>query len=111
MKRDFCLVFELLDKSLCDFMKKRCPLSLRMAEIRVVMQQMLVTLKALTHSGVIHCDIKPDNITLVNHTALSFKIKLSNFGLAQKVSKNNLGHQSTSSWLQNSRDLPGLPIK
>uniref|UniRef100_A0A674P5Z4 Protein kinase domain-containing protein n=1 Tax=Takifugu rubripes TaxID=31033 RepID=A0A674P5Z4_TAKRU len=87
MKRDFCLVFELLDKSLCDFMKKRCYLSLRVAEIRVVTQQMLVTLNALKHIGVIHCDIKPDNITLVNHTALSFKIQLSDFGLAQKVSK------------------------
>lgn len=50
MKRDFCLVFELLDKSLCDFMKKRCYLWLRVAEIRVVMQQMLVTLNALQHT-------------------------------------------------------------
>lgn len=50
MKRDFCLVFELLDKSLCDFMKKMCPLLLRVAEIRVVMQQMLVTLTHIPYT-------------------------------------------------------------
>lgn len=57
-ERDFCLVFKLLNKCLHDVMKKRRCVSLRVAETRVVTQQMLVAFKALKHVGVKHCDLK-----------------------------------------------------
>uniref|UniRef100_A0A3Q4AVK2 Protein kinase domain-containing protein n=1 Tax=Mola mola TaxID=94237 RepID=A0A3Q4AVK2_MOLML len=86
-----CLVFEILDMSLYDFLKKRSFNPLRVSEMRVIAQQMLVALNALKSIGLIHGDIKPDNIMLVNHTAQPFKIKLIDFGLAHSASKITAG--------------------
>uniref|UniRef100_A0A3Q2PJ80 Protein kinase domain-containing protein n=1 Tax=Fundulus heteroclitus TaxID=8078 RepID=A0A3Q2PJ80_FUNHE len=54
---------------------------------QVVAQQLLVALNALKRAGLVHADIKPDNIMLVNHESQPFKVKLIDFGLAVKVSK------------------------
>ncbi|KAF0044536.1 hypothetical protein F2P81_003694 [Scophthalmus maximus] len=61
------------------------PLSL--SEIRLLTHQLLVSLEALKSIGIIHTDIKLDNIMLVNHKDQPFKIKLINFGLALPVSQ------------------------
>uniref|UniRef100_A0A3Q3X3C4 Protein kinase domain-containing protein n=1 Tax=Mola mola TaxID=94237 RepID=A0A3Q3X3C4_MOLML len=82
-----CLVFEKLDKSLHDFLKERSFNPLTVPEIRVIAQQMLVALNALKSIGVTHGDIKPDNIMLVNHMAMPFRIKLIDFGLASSASE------------------------
>ena len=86
-----CLVFEKLDKSLHDFLKERSFNPLAVPEIRVIAQQMLVALSALKSIGVTHGDIKPDNIMLVNHLTIPFRIKLIDFGLAHAASKMKIG--------------------
>ncbi|MED6262821.1 hypothetical protein ATANTOWER_026649 [Ataeniobius toweri] len=86
-KGHFCLAFEMLDVSMFDFMKARDFAPLHVSEIRVVAQQLLVALNALKSAGLVHADMKPDNIMLVNHKSQPFKVKLIDFGLAIKVSK------------------------
>ncbi|KAK2914577.1 hypothetical protein Q8A73_005171 [Channa argus] len=78
-----CLVFEMLDKSLWDLMmeRQRAPMSLN--EIRPITHQLLVAFDALKDLGIIHTDLKLDNIMLVNHSQQPYKIKLIDFGLAR----------------------------
>uniref|UniRef100_A0A8D3EEB7 Protein kinase domain-containing protein n=1 Tax=Scophthalmus maximus TaxID=52904 RepID=A0A8D3EEB7_SCOMX len=82
-----CLVFEVMDISLLDLLKERERRALSVNEIRPVTQQLLVALEALKNIGIIHMDLNPDNIILVNHKDQPFKIKLSDFGLARPVSQ------------------------
>ncbi|XP_041665398.1 homeodomain-interacting protein kinase 1-like [Cheilinus undulatus] len=82
-----CLAFEMLDKSLYDLMKANRFKPMSLQEIRPIAQQVLVALNALKGVGVIHGDIKPDNIMLVDHQNQPFKIKLIDFGQAVKVTE------------------------
>ncbi|KAK2910683.1 hypothetical protein Q8A73_008398 [Channa argus] len=82
-----CLAFELLDLSIWQFIKKRKFKPLHLSEIRVITQQMLVAVKALRSIGVVHADIKPDNVMLVNHESQPLRIKLIDFGLACPINK------------------------
>jgi len=86
-----CLVFEILDKSLYDFMESRGFIPLHVSEIRVIAQQMLVALNALKSIGVIHTDIKPDNVMLVNQESKPFKVKLIDFGVADERAELSTG--------------------
>uniref|UniRef100_A0A7N8WRH7 Protein kinase domain-containing protein n=1 Tax=Mastacembelus armatus TaxID=205130 RepID=A0A7N8WRH7_9TELE len=79
-----CLAFEMLDKSLWDLIEKEgMPLSLN--EIRPVTQQLMVAFETLKGLGIMHLDLKPDNVMLVNHKDQPFRIKLIDFGLAHPV--------------------------
>lgn len=51
------------------------------------MPQLLVALKTLWNVGVLHTDIKPDNVMLVNSKEQPLRIKLIDFGLAILISK------------------------
>eukprot|EP00066_Takifugu_rubripes_P023103 XP_011612369.1 PREDICTED: homeodomain-interacting protein kinase 1-like [Takifugu rubripes] len=78
-KRQECLVFEMLYRNLHYFIicsPKRIPLS----KIRAIAKQLFLALKALSAVGVIHTDIKPDNIMLKNW--FDMRIKLIDFGVA-----------------------------
>uniref|UniRef100_A0A8D3C724 Protein kinase domain-containing protein n=1 Tax=Scophthalmus maximus TaxID=52904 RepID=A0A8D3C724_SCOMX len=86
-----CLVFEMLDRSLFHQMVQRECMPLSLSEIRPLTHQLLVTLEALKSIGIIHTDIKLDNIMLVNHKDQPFKIKLIDFGLALPVSQVKVG--------------------
>ncbi|KAL3977169.1 vomeronasal 2 receptor [Sarotherodon galilaeus] len=80
-----CCVFislEMLDISLHDFLTQRRANPLALNEIRVILKQMFVALSALKSIGLMHADIKPDNIMLVNQSQQPFKIKLIDFGCA-----------------------------
>uniref|UniRef100_A0A8D3C6Y1 Protein kinase domain-containing protein n=1 Tax=Scophthalmus maximus TaxID=52904 RepID=A0A8D3C6Y1_SCOMX len=80
-----CLAFEMLDMSLTDLIKERESAEFSLNEIRPVTQQLLVAFEALKNIGVIHMDLKPENIMFVNHKDQPFKIKLIDFGLALSV--------------------------
>ncbi|KAF6715044.1 Homeodomain-interacting protein kinase 3 [Oryzias melastigma] len=86
-----CVVFEKLDQDLIDFINNRKK-PFEVCELRPVAQQLMVALKALKSIGVVHCDIKPDNIMLVDQQCSPYQVKLIDFGLAQK--KSNLTRQS-----------------
>ncbi|KAK2830070.1 hypothetical protein Q5P01_018001 [Channa striata] len=78
-----CLVFEMLDKSLWDLMMDRECEPMNLNEIRPITHQLLVAFDVLKDLGIIHTDLKLDNIMLVNHSQQPYKIKLIDFGLAR----------------------------
>uniref|UniRef100_A0A8C6NVL5 Protein kinase domain-containing protein n=1 Tax=Nothobranchius furzeri TaxID=105023 RepID=A0A8C6NVL5_NOTFU len=81
----FCLAFELLQLNLCDFVHQQHWKPMRVADIRPIAQQMLVSLSTLKYNGVIHADIKPSSVMLVNHDSQPFKVKLIGFGSAHET--------------------------
>ncbi|XP_023249735.1 homeodomain-interacting protein kinase 1-like [Seriola lalandi dorsalis] len=81
-KEHTCLVFELLDKSLFQLFKERHWRPLSPSAIRPITHQLLTALDALKGIGVIHSDLKPDNIMLANHLTEPFRVKLIDFGLS-----------------------------
>ncbi|XP_019748750.1 dual specificity tyrosine-phosphorylation-regulated kinase 4-like [Hippocampus comes] len=68
-----CLVFELLDTNLFSMVLDKKWKTFAPNDIRPVAQQSI---------GVIHTDLKSDNIMLVNHSAAPFRVKLIDFGLS-----------------------------
>uniref|UniRef100_A0A8D3EA64 Protein kinase domain-containing protein n=1 Tax=Scophthalmus maximus TaxID=52904 RepID=A0A8D3EA64_SCOMX len=80
----FMLEFEMLDMNIDDLIDS-CDRPLHLSEIQVITQQMLVALNALRSIRIVHADIKPDNIMLVNHKLQPLKVKLIDFDLARTV--------------------------
>uniref|UniRef100_A0A8D2ZNU7 Protein kinase domain-containing protein n=1 Tax=Scophthalmus maximus TaxID=52904 RepID=A0A8D2ZNU7_SCOMX len=78
------LEFELLDITIYEYMDKSGR-PLLLSEIQVITQQMLVALNALKSISLVHADIKPNNIMLVNHKLQPMKVKLIDFGLTIPV--------------------------
>uniref|UniRef100_A0A3B3CJK7 Protein kinase domain-containing protein n=1 Tax=Oryzias melastigma TaxID=30732 RepID=A0A3B3CJK7_ORYME len=84
-RRKVFIVFEMLDQSLHDFMRKRDGSPLSMSEIKTISWQLLVALKGLKSIGLVHTDIKPDNIMLVDSKSQPLRVKLIDFGLSLKL--------------------------
>ncbi|XP_028307216.1 homeodomain-interacting protein kinase 3-like [Gouania willdenowi] len=81
-----CLAFELLDVDLYTLMENREWESLSLTEIRSIAEQLLVALDFLKDLGIIHTDIKPDNVMVVSGKIQPLKVKLIDFGLAIRTS-------------------------
>lgn len=77
-----CLTFELLDISLWDYMKETRNHGLPLSEIRPITYQMAIALSHLKSIGIVHADVKPENIMIVDRRQEPLKVKLSDFGLA-----------------------------
>ncbi|XP_044063986.1 homeodomain-interacting protein kinase 1-like isoform X2 [Siniperca chuatsi] len=89
------LVFEMLDMTLQDYLLDlEGPMQLE--DIRIVIQQMGTALSALKRIGVIHTDVKIDNIMMVDHVRQPFRVKLIDFGLAifRSQAKPGKAHQT-----------------
>uniref|UniRef100_A0A3P9JXS5 Protein kinase domain-containing protein n=1 Tax=Oryzias latipes TaxID=8090 RepID=A0A3P9JXS5_ORYLA len=95
-KKYTCIAFEALDQSLLHFMEKRDFHPLTVDEIRTITWQLIVALKGLKSINLVHCDIKLDNIMLVDQGSEPFRVKLIDFGLAEKI-----GHMRTGAPIQN----------
>ncbi|KAM3866078.1 homeodomain-interacting protein kinase 2-like [Diretmus argenteus] len=105
-----CLVFEMLDISLFDLLTARCPGALSLPKIRTIMDQLFRALVGLELIGVIHADIKLDNIMLVNYQEQGFRIKLIDFGCAVPACEVELGDTLQSLPHRAPEVLLGLPI-
>ncbi|XP_028316197.1 homeodomain-interacting protein kinase 1-like [Gouania willdenowi] len=77
-----CLVFEILDVDLYTLMENREWEYLSLTEICSIAEQLLVALDSLKDLGIIHTDIKPDNVMVVSGKIQPLKVKLIDFGLA-----------------------------
>ncbi len=77
----------MLEQNLYDFLKhsKFSPLPLR--HIRPILQQVATALMKLKSLGLIHADLKPENIMLVDPIRQPYKVKVIDFGSASHVSK------------------------
>uniref|UniRef100_A0A3P9LEQ4 Protein kinase domain-containing protein n=1 Tax=Oryzias latipes TaxID=8090 RepID=A0A3P9LEQ4_ORYLA len=79
-----CVVSEKLDQTMSDVILKRNQRPFDVCELRPVAQQLLVALRALKTIGIVHCDIKLNNVMFVNHQSYPYKVKLIDFGLARE---------------------------
>ncbi|XP_042661571.1 homeodomain-interacting protein kinase 4 [Tyto alba] len=76
------LVFELLEQNLLEFQKQNNFLPLPVRHIRTITAQVLAALVKLKELSIIHADLKPENIMLVDHARYPFRVKLIDFGSA-----------------------------
>ncbi|XP_027757666.1 homeodomain-interacting protein kinase 4 isoform X2 [Empidonax traillii] len=76
------LVFELLQQNLFDFQKQNNFSPLPVRHIRTITAQVLAALVKLKELSIIHADLKPENIMLVDHSRYPFRVKLIDFGSA-----------------------------
>ncbi|XP_055619463.1 serine/threonine-protein kinase PRP4 homolog isoform X2 [Toxorhynchites rutilus septentrionalis] len=87
-KQHLCMVLEPLAMNLREVLKKYGKnVGLHIKAVRSYTQQLLLALKLLKKSGILHADIKPDNI-LVNDNNLV--LKLCDFGSASSVTDNDI---------------------
>ncbi|KAL7714858.1 Serine/threonine protein kinase ppk15 [Entamoeba marina] len=73
-----CIVTELLNKNLYEYCKERIEVGLRLEHIINFSKQLMEGIKICSSAGIIHGDIKPENILLTNDG----RIKIIDFGSA-----------------------------
>ncbi|XP_071352192.1 homeodomain-interacting protein kinase 1-like isoform X2 [Trachinotus anak] len=78
----YCLEFEKLDISLREFLQRSQHRSLLLREIRLIVQQLATDLEFLKTVGIIHADLKPENIMMVDRLGQPLRVKVIDFGLA-----------------------------
>ncbi|KAK7907525.1 hypothetical protein WMY93_016137 [Mugilogobius chulae] len=105
----YYIEFEKLDKSLHDFMGQRDE-GLPLNDIRPIAKQLLIALESLRGLGIVHTDIKPDNIMLVDHEKEPFRVKLIDFGLAKLKSELTLGMEMQALAFRAPEVSLGLPL-
>uniref|UniRef100_UPI00398F5259 homeodomain-interacting protein kinase 2 isoform X3 n=1 Tax=Pristiophorus japonicus TaxID=55135 RepID=UPI00398F5259 len=86
-KNHTCLVFEMLEQNLYDFLKQNKFSPLPLKYIRPILQQVATALMKLKNLGLIHADLKPENIMLVDPVRQPYRVKVIDFGSASHVSK------------------------
>ncbi|KAI5105482.1 homeodomain interacting protein kinase 3a [Silurus meridionalis] len=105
-----CLVFEMLEQNLYDFLKqnKFSPLPLKV--MRTVLQQVATALRKLKSLGLIHADLKPENIMLVDPRRQPYRVKVIDFGSASHVSKAVCSTYLQSRYYRAPEIILGLPF-
>lgn len=109
-KNHTCLVFELLEKNLYDFLKKSKFRPLPLKYIRPILQQVLVALLKLKMLGLIHADLKPENIMLLDPSRQPYRVKVIDFGSASHVSKAVCSTYLQSRYYRAPEIILGLPF-
>ncbi|XP_028921078.1 homeodomain-interacting protein kinase 4 [Ornithorhynchus anatinus] len=83
----FYLVFELLEQNLFEYQKENNFAPLAVRHIRTVTLQVLRALARLKELAIIHADLKPENIMLVDQARCPFRVKVIDFGSASIFSE------------------------
>ncbi|KAF7248417.1 hypothetical protein EG68_10479 [Paragonimus skrjabini miyazakii] len=111
-KNHMCFVFELLEQNLYEYLKSNKFRPLSLPEIRPIAQQVLTALSKLKSLGLIHADLKPENIMLVSTTAgaLRYRVKVIDFGSACHSSKAVQNTYLQSRYYRAPEILLGLPF-
>ena len=76
-KNHTCLVFEMLEQNLYDFLKQNKFQPLPLKYIRPITHQVLTALLKLKQLGLIHADLKPENIMLLDPVRQPYRVKVS----------------------------------
>ncbi|RDY02047.1 Serine/threonine-protein kinase PRP4-like protein, partial [Mucuna pruriens] len=106
-RNHLCLVFESLHMNLREVLKKfGRNIGLRLTAVRAYAKQLFIALKHLRNCGVLHCDIKPDNM-LVNEA--KNVLKLCDFGNAMFAGKNEVTPYLVSRFYRAPEIILGLP--
>ncbi|KAL5006844.1 hypothetical protein ScPMuIL_015650 [Solemya velum] len=109
-KNHSCLVFEMLEQNLYDFLKQNKFQPLPLKYIRPVTHQVLTALLKLKNLGLIHADLKPENIMLVDPVRFPYRVKVIDFGSASHVSKVVCSTYLQSRYYRAPEILLGLPF-
>ncbi|XP_069378644.1 homeodomain-interacting protein kinase 3-like [Paralichthys olivaceus] len=91
-KGNSCLVFECLDMELHKFMTNSPGQHLELKQIRPILQQLATSLDFLQNTGIVHTDLKPQNIMMVDHVGKPLKVKVIDFGLASNSPEEQIGN-------------------
>uniref|UniRef100_A0A8C7ZG09 Protein kinase domain-containing protein n=1 Tax=Oryzias sinensis TaxID=183150 RepID=A0A8C7ZG09_9TELE len=102
------LVYEILEESLEDFLNKNKCKATPLTYVRAIAQQMFQALKALKSIGVVHCDIKLDNIMFADEKSLKFK--LIDFGVAVEKEELPIGTEIQAIPYRAPEVILGLPL-
>ncbi|XP_053722253.1 homeodomain-interacting protein kinase 4-like isoform X2 [Synchiropus splendidus] len=79
------IVFEKLDITIYDYMKKRGWAPMPICDLKNIMKDIATACKALKEVGVIHTDMKLDNVMLVDQRKRPLRTKLIDFGESVKT--------------------------
>uniref|UniRef100_A0A665W785 non-specific serine/threonine protein kinase n=1 Tax=Echeneis naucrates TaxID=173247 RepID=A0A665W785_ECHNA len=109
-KNHTCLVFEMLEQNLYDFLKQNKFSPLPLKYIRPVLQQVATALMKLKSLGLIHADLKPENIMLVEPSRQPYRVKVIDFGSASHVSKAVCSTYLQSRYYRAPEIILGLPF-
>ncbi|CAL8269012.1 unnamed protein product [Arctogadus glacialis] len=102
-----CLEFELLDRSLRDLTQQTEHHILPLMQIKIILQQLARALQYLGTIGIIHADLKPENIML---TEQDTRVKLIDFGISYHVSKAKIGLEIQTMFYRSPEIILGLPF-
>lgn len=106
-RNHLCIVFESLHMNLREVLKKfGRNIGLKLTAVRTYSKQLFIALKHLRNCGVLHCDIKPDNM-LVNDS--KNVLKLCDFGNAMFAGKNEITPYLVSRFYRAPEIILGLP--
>ncbi|XP_044229079.1 homeodomain-interacting protein kinase 4-like isoform X2 [Thunnus albacares] len=105
-----CLAFEMLDKNLHELLRERRGNPLSLQQIRSITEQLVSALGALKTVGVIHTNITPQNIMLVNQKETPFRVKLIDFSSAIKAAEVKRGLIMQPVAYRSPEVILGLPI-
>lgn len=87
-----CIVYELLEgETLASFIARRGPLTL--AETTEIVKQTARALARVHALGVVHRDVKPDNIFITTQPDGHALVKLLDFGVAEEMKSGHAGHE------------------
>uniref|UniRef100_A0A3Q3H1Y8 Protein kinase domain-containing protein n=1 Tax=Labrus bergylta TaxID=56723 RepID=A0A3Q3H1Y8_9LABR len=98
LKMNICLNFELLDLSLYHYMEGTPEKTLPITEVKDVLYQLSIALSHLSSIGIVHADLKPDNVMVVDRHQKPLRVKLIDFGLASRVSDCQPGMCVQTTW-------------
>eukprot|EP00930_Biecheleria_cincta_P063974 TRINITY_DN4951_c0_g1_i1.p1 TRINITY_DN4951_c0_g1~~TRINITY_DN4951_c0_g1_i1.p1 ORF type:complete len:782 (+),score=121.73 TRINITY_DN4951_c0_g1_i1:136-2481(+) len=79
-RKHICIAFEMLTMNVFEFLKWQGYRGMAMTAISTLMQQLLKALSCLRGAGLIHCDLKPENVMICSLDPI--RIKLIDFGSA-----------------------------
>ncbi|XP_043940735.1 homeodomain-interacting protein kinase 2-like [Protopterus annectens] len=82
-----CLVFEALQQDLLTFLEQQKDRPLPFNHIRIILHQVTTALMKLKSLGLIHADLKPENIMIADPLKQPYKVKVIDFGLSHRVSE------------------------
>jgi len=106
-RNHLCLVFESLHLNLREVVKKiGVNIGLKLYDVRVYAEQLFISLKHLKNCGVLHCDIKPDNILMNEGRNM---LKLCDFGSAMFAGENQVTPYLVSRFYRAPEIILGLP--
>ena len=101
-----CMVLPLLYRSLFEGISQTQSISTLLLSIRLICTQLLQALDFIHSNGVIHCDLKPDNILFANEDFS--RINLIDFGSAT-FSQGGIGQYIQSRFYRSPEIILGLP--